>query len=44
MRLGTLTRWHRFWRIAPAYLRSVARREWQLVFLSLVGLAPGWRH
>ena len=31
----------RFLRIAPAYLRTVARREWQLAFLAIVGLAPG---
>ena len=41
MKSGRFNYWRRFWRIAPAYLRSVARREWQLVFLSLVGLAPG---
>jgi len=28
-------------RIAPLYLRTVARREWQLALLALVGLAPG---
>jgi len=31
----------RLGRIAPAYLRTVARREWQLAFLAIVGLAPG---
>jgi len=31
----------RFWRIAPAYLMSVAQREWQLAVLTLGGLAPG---
>lgn len=31
----------RFWRIAPGYLRTVARREWRLMVLALVGLAPG---
>jgi predicted lysophospholipase L1 biosynthesis ABC-type transport system permease subunit len=36
-----MKRWRRFWRIAPAYLRSVARREWQLAVLALGGLAPG---
>lgn len=36
-----MMRWRRFWRMAPAYLRSVARREWQLIVLALVGLAPG---
>lgn len=36
-----MMRWRRFWRMAPAYLRSVARREWQLGLLALVGLAPG---
>lgn len=34
-------RWRRFWRIAPSYLKTVARREWQLAFLAIVGLAPG---
>lgn len=34
-------RWRRFWRIAPAYLKTVARREWQLALLAIVGLAPG---
>jgi predicted lysophospholipase L1 biosynthesis ABC-type transport system permease subunit len=33
--------WQRFWAIAPAYLRTVARREWQLAVLALGGLAPG---
>lgn len=28
-------------RLAPAYLRTVARREWQLALLAIVGLAPG---
>lgn len=36
-----MRRWQRFWRIAPGYLRSVARREWQLAVLALGGLAPG---
>jgi predicted lysophospholipase L1 biosynthesis ABC-type transport system permease subunit len=40
-----MTRWQarlaRFWRIAPAYLQMVARREWQLAVLALGGLAPG---
>jgi predicted lysophospholipase L1 biosynthesis ABC-type transport system permease subunit len=36
-----MKRWQRFWRIAPAYLRTAARREWQLAVLALVGLAPG---
>lgn len=36
-----MRRWQRFWRIAPAYLRSVAQREWQLAVLALGGLAPG---
>jgi predicted lysophospholipase L1 biosynthesis ABC-type transport system permease subunit len=36
-----MKRWRRFWRIAPAYLRTAARREWQLAVLALVGLAPG---
>ncbi|MBP7964763.1 MAG: hypothetical protein KA003_22470 [Caldilineaceae bacterium] len=36
-----MMRWRRFWRMAPAYLRSVARRERQLILLALVGLAPG---
>ena len=27
--------------LAPAYLRTVARREWQLALLAIVGLAPG---
>jgi len=31
----------RFLRIAPAYLQTVARREWRLMVLALVGLAPG---
>lgn len=35
------SRGRRFWRIAPAYLASVARREWQLTLLVLGGLAPG---
>lgn len=34
-------RWQRFWRVAPPYLRTVARREWQLIVLALGGLAPG---
>lgn len=34
-------RWKRVARFAPGYLRSVARREWQLVLLALGGLAPG---
>ncbi len=34
-------RWQRFWRITPTYLKTVARREWQLAFLAIVGLAPG---
>src|SRR5438045_1854479 len=37
----SLNRWRRFWRIAPTYLYSVARREWQLAVLVLGGLAPG---
>ncbi|HMN28568.1 MAG TPA: ABC transporter permease [Caldilineaceae bacterium] len=36
-----MKRWHRFWRIAPAYLHSTARREWQLALLGFVALAPG---
>lgn len=36
-----MKRWRRFWRIAPPYLRSAARREWQLAVLAFVGLAPG---
>lgn len=36
-----MRRWQRFWDIAPAYLCSVARREWQLGLLAVVGLAPG---
>lgn len=28
-------------RLAPAYLRTVARREWQLALLAVIGLAPG---
>ncbi len=36
-----MMRWRRFWRTVPAYLRSVARRERQLILLALVGLAPG---
>lgn len=36
-----MRRWRRFHRIAPAYLRTVARREWQLALLAVVGLAPG---
>lgn len=28
-------------RLAPAYLRTVARREWQLALLAIIGLAPG---
>lgn len=36
-----MRRWQRFWRIAPAYLRTVARREWQLGLLAVLGLAPG---
>lgn len=31
----------RLGRLAPAYLRTVARREWQLALLAIVGLAPG---
>lgn len=27
--------------LAPAYLRTVARREWQLGLLAVIGLAPG---
>ncbi len=34
-------RWRRVARFAPGYLRSVVRREWQLVLLALGGLAPG---
>lgn len=34
-------RWQRLARIAPIYLASVMRREWQLAILVLVGLAPG---
>lgn len=33
--------WVRVARFAPVYLRSVARREWQLGLLALGGLAPG---
>lgn len=36
-----MKRWHRFWRLAPAYLHMTARREWQLIMLAFVGLAPG---
>jgi predicted lysophospholipase L1 biosynthesis ABC-type transport system permease subunit len=36
-----MSRWHRFWRIAPAYLYTAAQHEWQLAVLALVGLAPG---
>ena len=36
-----MSRWRRFWGIAPVYLRTVGRREWQLVVLAFVGLAPG---
>lgn len=36
-----MSRWRRFWHIAPPYLRSAARREWQLAVLAFVGLAPG---
>lgn len=31
----------RMGRLAPAYLRTVARREWQLALLAVIGLAPG---
>ncbi len=31
----------RIGRLAPAYLRTVARREWQLAVLAVIGLAPG---
>lgn len=31
----------RIGRLAPAYLRTVARREWQLGLLAVIGLAPG---
>lgn len=31
----------RIGRLAPAYLRTVARREWQLALLAVIGLAPG---
>lgn len=31
----------RMGRLAPAYLRTVARREWQLAVLAVIGLAPG---
>lgn len=36
-----MKRWARLGRIAPAYLQSVIRREWQLAVLALGGLAPG---
>jgi predicted lysophospholipase L1 biosynthesis ABC-type transport system permease subunit len=36
-----MKRWRRFGRIAPLYLASAARREWQLAVLAFVGLAPG---
>lgn len=29
------------WSVAPAYLRTVAQREWQLALLAVIGLAPG---
>ncbi len=41
MHMTHLFNWSRFWRIAPAYLRTSARREWQLALLALAGLAPG---
>jgi len=41
MKALSIRHWQRFWRIAPAYLASVARREWQLTLLVLGGLAPG---
>lgn len=31
----------RLGRLAPTYLRTVARREWQLALLAVIGLAPG---
>lgn len=37
----SLRRWRRMARFAPRYLRSVVRREWQLVLLAVGGLAPG---
>lgn len=36
-----MRRWFRVIRIAPDYLRTVARHEWQTMVLALVGLAPG---
>jgi predicted lysophospholipase L1 biosynthesis ABC-type transport system permease subunit len=36
-----MNRWYRFWRVAPGYMRTAGRREWQLAILALVGLAPG---
>ena len=33
--------WRRFWGFAFDYLRTVAKGEWQLALLALVGLAPG---
>ncbi len=36
-----LSRWQRLLAFIPMYLRSAARREWQLAVLALGGLAPG---
>lgn len=36
-----MKRWRRIAQIAPDYLRTVIRREWQTGVLALIGLAPG---